>query len=298
MNFAKKTTALLCAASVLFSFSVHAKELTENLFFSDFSDIGIVIDGEKLNPTDANGESVPPFIENGSTYVPLRAVAQAFDLSVGWEQDTKTVFIGEKGGQPSLNEYINIFIDGREFTARDANGSVVHPVLKNGTNYVPLRAVGEALGKTVHWDNVTRSVVIVTPLSESENAAFRGILSERLSGESLEADYSVRIQSPSGTLADFGENDLFGEESLIFPLVSEEGASSLYRASETSFGIVLDAPLLVRYASVSEEALKDFTLSKAYAEITFAENSVTEKIFIPVKHGDTTLLLTVETVVK
>ena len=44
-----------------------------------------------------NGEAIafdqPPIIDNGRTLVPLRAVSEAFDLSVIWQQETKTVII-------------------------------------------------------------------------------------------------------------------------------------------------------------------------------------------------------------
>ncbi len=39
--------------------------------------INIVVDGKKLNPTDVNGNAVQPMIYNGTTYLPVRAVADA-----------------------------------------------------------------------------------------------------------------------------------------------------------------------------------------------------------------------------
>jgi hypothetical protein len=45
-------------------------------------------------------------------------------------------------------------------TPTDANGSVVHPFIYNGTTYLPVRAVGDAFGKPVHWDGGTNSVYV------------------------------------------------------------------------------------------------------------------------------------------
>lgn len=55
---------------------------------------------------------------------------------------------------------IKLYVDDEQFTPKDANGNVVQPIVYNGTTYLPARAVSEALGKAVHWDNSTKSVYI------------------------------------------------------------------------------------------------------------------------------------------
>jgi hypothetical protein len=55
---------------------------------------------------------------------------------------------------------IMIYIDGSLITPKDANGNIVEPFAANGTTYLPVRAVGEAFGKTVEWDGATQSVYI------------------------------------------------------------------------------------------------------------------------------------------
>jgi branched-chain amino acid transport system substrate-binding protein len=55
---------------------------------------------------------------------------------------------------------IQLFIDGTKITPKDVNGKIVEPFIHNGTTYLPVRAVGEALGKTVDWDGATQTVYI------------------------------------------------------------------------------------------------------------------------------------------
>lgn len=58
---------------------------------------------------------------------------------------------------------IKLVIDGREVTPLDANGNVVEPFAYNGTTYLPLRAVSNALTdgtKPVSWDQDTFTVYI------------------------------------------------------------------------------------------------------------------------------------------
>lgn len=45
---------------------------------------------------------------------------------------------------------ITIYLNGQKQVATDVNGKVVEPLIYQGTTYVPIRAVSEWLGKTVH----------------------------------------------------------------------------------------------------------------------------------------------------
>ena len=55
---------------------------------------------------------------------------------------------------------IRIVLDGKEFTCTDANGSVVKPMIYNGTTYIPARAVSSAFGKAVYWDGEEKTVYL------------------------------------------------------------------------------------------------------------------------------------------
>lgn len=61
--------------------------------------VTIVVDGQKINPVDANGNAVEPMIYNGTTYLPVRAVANAFGKAVYWDGETTTVYLGDMDGK-------------------------------------------------------------------------------------------------------------------------------------------------------------------------------------------------------
>ena len=62
-----------------------------------YRNIKITLNGLILEPKDANGNDVEPFIIEGTTYLPVRAVAEALDLKVNWNDETNTVeLIDEK----------------------------------------------------------------------------------------------------------------------------------------------------------------------------------------------------------
>lgn len=54
-----------------------------------FRDIKIVVDGKEVST------SAEPFIYNGTTYLPIRAVGEAVGKEVTWNAGTNTVYLGE-----------------------------------------------------------------------------------------------------------------------------------------------------------------------------------------------------------
>ncbi|MEL7649172.1 MAG: stalk domain-containing protein [Sedimentibacter sp.] len=96
-----------------------------------------------------------PFIENGRTMVPLRAVFEVLDCSVEWDQETGTAVV--------KNDSTKILIPANSSTAY-VNGiakSLDAPAkMVNDRIMVPLRFISEAIHKTVIWDNDARTVLI------------------------------------------------------------------------------------------------------------------------------------------
>jgi len=69
-----------------------------------YNNIKVVIEGKQADLKDALGNPVEPFAINGTTYLPVRAVANALDQAVSWDGKTQTVYIGasEEMEQPSV----------------------------------------------------------------------------------------------------------------------------------------------------------------------------------------------------
>lgn len=59
--------------------------------------INIYIDDQKLEPKDANGKPVEVFTYNGTTYLPVRAIAEALGKNVQWDGKTQSVYLGQHG---------------------------------------------------------------------------------------------------------------------------------------------------------------------------------------------------------
>lgn len=129
------------------------------------NDINVYIDNEIVELTDATGERVYPFIQNGTTYVPLRGVSETLDCDVIWDGNNNTVLIykdmrSDNSVFRNKSDEIKLYVDNQLVELKDANGSIVKPFIKNGTTYVPLRAVSQALGCWVRWNGQSKTVSI------------------------------------------------------------------------------------------------------------------------------------------
>lgn len=80
--------------SLLFSSITVFADITEIKAF--LSDIKIALNGQVLELKDVNGNKVQPIVYNGTTYLPVRALANAFEKEVDFNGTTNTVEIKEK----------------------------------------------------------------------------------------------------------------------------------------------------------------------------------------------------------
>ena len=53
---------------------------------------------------------------------------------------------------------VEIVVDGTARTFYNVQGQEVHTLYYNGTHYLPVRAIGELMGKNVNWDQSTRTI--------------------------------------------------------------------------------------------------------------------------------------------
>lgn len=108
----------------------------------------LTVDGRAIE------DAAAPRLVNGTTYVSLRAVAEALrpDVSVSWEGAAVVrgpgVEVTARPGSPYIES------NGRALYVRDSVR------LEGGRTLVPVRALADALGAEVHWDASTGHVAV------------------------------------------------------------------------------------------------------------------------------------------
>lgn len=105
MNIKKDIALVALGFLVAFlAFSIPGKaeaQLSEKQITANYNGISIIIDGETLHPKDANGNIVLPFVSDGTTYLPLRAVAEAVGYDVFYNASTVSAVLTKKVETPA-----------------------------------------------------------------------------------------------------------------------------------------------------------------------------------------------------
>ncbi len=138
----------------------------------------IQIDGIAHSFYNAAGGEVHPLAYDGSVYLPVRAIGELMGKNVDWNENTRTVTISgvrttDKEIRTladldakaelvtvSVRPDFQIVVEGDTKTFYNANGKIVYPLLYQGSTYLPIRAVGQLMGKDVSWDGKTQTVSI------------------------------------------------------------------------------------------------------------------------------------------
>lgn len=86
-----KMKGFLCgvlASATVLGLGGTARALSKTITVDD--GIAVTVNGVSFTPRDANGNQVPVFVYNGTTYAPIRAFANAAGLMVDYDASTRT----------------------------------------------------------------------------------------------------------------------------------------------------------------------------------------------------------------
>ena len=140
------------AACMMLTCALTAGLMTAAAFAEEDSSIKVNVNGIAVD--FVNYDNVMPFIENDTTLIPVRAIAEALGLTVNWDADTKTVGIQGKSE-------ISLTIDSDVATVNGESKELGMPAKSvDGRIFVPLRFVAEEMDANVEWDAVTKTVNI------------------------------------------------------------------------------------------------------------------------------------------
>lgn len=118
-----KIVGLMLALMIVLSITAFATigSRTAELWYNN---IKIMINGKEVIPMDANGNAIEPFTIDGTTYLPVRGIASALGMNVGWDGATSTVTLDnpgvfQGGVQVYDDEYVTIEFAGCRAPSED-----------------------------------------------------------------------------------------------------------------------------------------------------------------------------------
>ncbi len=112
---------------------------------------------------DANNIDIKPIVENGRTLVPVRFIAEKFGATVGWDDKTQTVSVD------TTTQSIRLQLGSDQMLVNGNAVTLDVPAKEiGGRTLIPLRALVEALGKQVFWDD--RGLIIISDAAVNYDA--------------------------------------------------------------------------------------------------------------------------------
>lgn len=145
-----KSVICIVIMSILFSFSVFAAE--------ECKPVKICIDSNELSL------ECEPIISDSRTLAPIRPVAEACGITVGWNADRGEVTLScgfitafFKEGAADMTVYNSVIDELSTVTLEAA------PININSTMYVALRPMLEIFGADIQWDAENRIISVISP---------------------------------------------------------------------------------------------------------------------------------------
>lgn len=132
--------------------------------FSDktalFVEDSLIYSNGKIKMIDEDNQYVAPFIENGRTYIPVRVISEELGAEVTWNGEESTVVAKKDSTEIKIKlGESKISVNGKDVKI-DAPAKIV-----NDRTFIPLRAVSEAFGKNIFWDDMGLIVVSDEPVN-------------------------------------------------------------------------------------------------------------------------------------
>jgi hypothetical protein len=187
MKTIKRKIAIILCLFILSAGFIYAAGTPVSAYLTP--DVTIMVGDQVKSFYDANGKPVFPLIYQGTTYIPVRAVAALMGENIEWDAKSKTIYIGRTLSMPgsadvtsssvvrdgdipatlkppvqivnarSMQEIIVMYnFEIQHFS--DVNGKTVYPVNYQGSNYLPIRAVSKLMGETIEWEQGLKLITI------------------------------------------------------------------------------------------------------------------------------------------
>lgn len=131
-NIRTFVAGLIVGTILLSTVTVFAGTQTIEAFYNN---IKISIEGKAIELKDAAGDPIEPFIHEGTTYLPIRAIAEALGMEVKYNETTNTVELTKAKEVGTVNQR-GVAVSNNDYTIVKENEYLDVQVMSDGTKYI------------------------------------------------------------------------------------------------------------------------------------------------------------------
>lgn len=187
-----------------------------------------------LTKVDPDNESVTPMVVNDRTLVPVRFISESFGAQVGWDGPTQTVTVTLAG------KSIKLVLGSTDMIVDGATKVLDVPAQSiNDRTMIPLRAMSEALGKELLWDD--RGLILIT--SKKLDAVKDSRVVDTMLGY-LRTSKLTTAYNPAPRLTTEVLNFAFAQRPVYFGFSSNKGSGTQENAGSVALYYLSYAALL------------------------------------------------------
>ena len=193
-------------------------------------EVNVIINGEQLH------SDVPAQIISGRTMVPMRAVFEALNADISWDNTAKKITANKNDIKIEMTVGETKFYKNNILNTLDVPAQII-----DGRTLVPVRVVSESLGCDVDWNNDSKTVVITDNAQTAKDYRFRNekLLNEHFEKHGGEFGYS------SATEYETAASKVINDVRALHKLEKEDG-DDVYYIEETNEFVILSSDGYIR----------------------------------------------------
>lgn len=152
----------------------------------------IILDGKAVTLTDSSGNAIEPFIIDGTTYLPVRCVANMVGLNVEWEQNTSTIILTTIPSNENGNDTSGTKSDIDDIPV---TGNILNDILNigNGVTIGSGNSTAGSANKTDKIDAPSESLPVkVTTASELQS--YLDTIREEINTPMGDYQYNIKVE--------------------------------------------------------------------------------------------------------
>lgn len=240
-------------------------------FAQPANEITVTIDSVKV---EFNEQSGMPFIdENSRTLVPFSKTLTTYGANVQWSSESRTA-TAEKNG---IKVEVPI---GEKYIVINGEQKVIDTAAKivNNRTFLPIKAVMEAFGSEVEWDQDLRTVVITTTPIDAKTI-FTQANNKSADWKSYDADVTMNLSMPmvdeDGTVQDINMNMKMYMTIFADPTFKAKVNSTIGMNAD---GVEVTLPFMDMYMTADDKSFTSYTgINEGTGILTWTKSTVEDE---------------------